>query len=157
MKKKFSTQWIGSKQVRKQRKYLENAPLHILHKLISAHLSKELRQKYGQRSLELRKGDTVKIMNGEFKGKSGKVSIVKLKKRKVSIEGIQKQKKDGTKVNLFFFPSNLMIQELILDDKKRLALLSKKIKPTETEKIVKTETKKDTEKQGENKNAHNKK
>ena len=75
MKKEFSTSWIGSKQPRKQRKYRHNAPLHIKSKMMGSHLSKELRKKYGTRSVRIRKGDEVKIMIGKFKGKTGKIGI----------------------------------------------------------------------------------
>ena len=69
----FSKNCKGSKNRRKKRKYLANAPLHLRHKFLSANLNKKLRGKYGTRNVPLRKGDTVKIMNGEFKGKEGKV------------------------------------------------------------------------------------
>ena len=126
MKKKFSNSWDGSSQIRKQRKFRANAPLHIKSKMISAHLSKELRKKYGKRSFSLRKGDEVKIMKGAFKKKTGKISMVNTKKMKVAIEEIQRKKKDGTKINILFDASNLQIQSLNLDDKKRNNALSRK-------------------------------
>ncbi len=79
MKRSFSVHWIGSKQPRKQRKYRANAPIHLRHKLVSANLSKELRAKHGRRSFPLRTGDSVKIMRGEFKGKTGKIESINLK------------------------------------------------------------------------------
>jgi large subunit ribosomal protein L24 len=126
MKKEFSKSWIGSRQPRKQRKYLANAPLHIRHKLLSVHLSKELRKKYGKRNFPVRKGDAVKVFNGEYKKKTGKIAEVNMGKLKVLIDGIYKSKKDGTKIKVYFQPSNLMIQELNLDDKKRLEALNRK-------------------------------
>jgi len=129
MKQKFSKHWKASKQPRKQRKYKANAPLHVRHKMISANLNKELRKKYGKRSFPLRKGDNVKIMRGEFKKKTGKIASVDLKRLRISIEGIQKSKKDGTKMNVWFNPSNLQIKELNLDDKKRIASLERGKKP----------------------------
>ena len=126
MKKQFSKKWIKSKQPRKQRKYRANAPLHTKHKFISANLSKELRKRYGKRSFPLKKGDKIKIMIGEFKKKTGKIEIVNLKKSRVSIEGIQRTKKDGSKVNVWFNPSNLQIQELNLEDKKRIKAIQRK-------------------------------
>ncbi|MCD6381372.1 MAG: 50S ribosomal protein L24, partial [Candidatus Aenigmarchaeota archaeon] len=68
MEKKFSKKWVSSKEPRKQRKYRYNAPLHIRQKLVSAHLTKELRNELGIRSLPVRKNDRVKIMRGKFKG-----------------------------------------------------------------------------------------
>ena len=126
MKAQFSKHWIGSRQPRKQRKYLANAPLHIRHKLLSVHLSKELRKKYGKRNFPVRKGDVVKIFNGEYKKKTGKIAEVNMGKLKVLIDGIYKSKKDGTKIKVYFQPSNLMIQELNLDDKKRLESINRK-------------------------------
>ncbi|MBX4196601.1 50S ribosomal protein L24 [Candidatus Pacearchaeota archaeon] len=120
MKSEFSTAWISSKQVRKQRKYRHNAPLHVRHKFLSAHLSKALRQKYGKRSLPLRKGDEVLVMRGSFVTKKAKVASVNTKKSRIALEGIQRSKKDGTKVNVYFDPSVLLIESLVLDDKNRI-------------------------------------
>ena len=125
MKNKFSNKWIGSRQRRKQRKYRVNAPLHVKHKMMAANLSEELSKKYNRGAFPIRKGDNVKVIDGKFKGKTGKVSDVDTKKMKVSIEGIQTSKRDGTKVNISFFPSKLQIQELILEDKKRVEALSR--------------------------------
>ena len=102
--------------------------------MLSSHLSKELRQKYSKRAFQIRKGDTVKVMNGEFKKKTGKVADVNLMKMKVTIEGLQISKKDGSKVNVYFPASNLMITELNLDDKERLNSIKRQAP-------VKTETK----------------
>ncbi len=121
MHKQFSTAWKSSKQPRKQRKYLAKAPLHIKRKLLSVNLSKELRKKYGKRNVVVRKGDTVKIMNGKFKKKTGKIIQVFTKKSKVTIEGIQVKKQDGSKVNVKLQPSNLQIIELNLTDNKRFS------------------------------------
>ncbi|MDO8459843.1 MAG: 50S ribosomal protein L24 [Nanoarchaeota archaeon] len=135
MKSSFSTAWLSSKQPRKQRKYRYNAPLHIKHKFLSAHLSKELRKKYGKRSLPLRKGDDVLVMRGSFKKKKGKLAIINLKNTKVAIEGIQRTKKDGTKVNVYFHPSILQIQSLNLDDRKRISESQPKPSTQKTEKV----------------------
>ena len=119
MKKEFSTSWKASKKPRKQRKYSANAPIHIKKKFVRANLSKELRKKYGKRSISIRKGDKVKIKKGKFKGKEGKITGVMLKNSKITIEGIQVKKQDGSKVNVKLQPSNLQIIELNLEDKKR--------------------------------------
>ena len=127
MKQHFSTQWNASVQPRKQRKYLANAPIHIRHQILSANLSKELRKKYGKRSFPVRKGDEIKIMVGEFKKKTGKIDLIDIKNYRVTIEGIQRTKKDGTKIKVFFHPSNLQIKELNLDDKNRKQALERKL------------------------------
>ncbi len=125
MKRKFSTKWKASKQPRKQRKYLANAPKHIKRAMFSANLSKELRKKYNRRSFPLRKGDKVKVMRGEFKDKEGKVDSFVSRNLKVIIEGLQKTKKDGTKTNVLFSASKLQIKELNLEDKERISAIKK--------------------------------
>ena len=82
MKLKFSKDWKKSTQPRKQRKYRYNAPLNIKSKFMSSHLSKELKAKYNKRNIEVRKGDTVKVVRGQYKGKTGKVDRVSIKKTK---------------------------------------------------------------------------
>lgn len=139
MKKKFSTKWNGSKQPRKQRKYLANAPTHIRHKFISANLSKELRKKYGKRNFPLRKEDSVVVMRGEFRGKTGKIESIDLKKLMVMIGGIYRTKKDGTKVGVKFDSSNLQIKELNMEDKKRTEAIQRKNE--KKAKVIKTESK----------------
>ncbi len=135
MKSEYSPQWIGSVQPRKQRKYLANAPLHIKHKFLSANLSKALRQKYGTRSIPLRKGDEVLVMRGSFKKKKAKITDVNVIKCTVTIEGLQRARKDGTKVNIPFKPSNLQIQSVVTDDKMRFGSVPKtKAAPVKTEK-----------------------
>lgn len=128
MRKEFSIQWKGSRQARKQRKFRFNAPIHAKRKLLSSNLSKELRKKIGRRSIPLRKGDTVKIMVGEFKKQRGKVAEVNNYNLKVYVEGIQRQKKDGTKVNVPLDPSNLQITEIAEDKKRNLVKEAKKEK-----------------------------
>ena len=120
MRKKFSKSWEKSKKTRKQRKYLENAPLHIKQKFMGCHLIKELRKKYNKRSLSARKGDKVKILRGQFKGQIGKIDRMDIKKSKIFIQGIEIIKKDGTKTNYPIHPSNVTIMEIYLDDKRRL-------------------------------------
>jgi large subunit ribosomal protein L24 len=120
MKIKFKKSWKASSQPRKQRKYVAKAPLHIKNKLVSANLSEDLRKKHNMRNITLRKGDSVLIMRGKFRGKKGKVTKILLKTSKIIIDGIQIKKKDGSKIDVKMEPSNLQIQELNMEDKKRI-------------------------------------
>jgi large subunit ribosomal protein L24 len=131
MKKQYSSKWKGSRQVRKQRKYRINAPLNEKRKMVSSTLSEELRKKYQKRSFPLRKGDNVEIMRGEYAKKTGKVNNIRLDKMKVTIENVQETKKDGTKRDISFDPSNLRIKELNLDDKKRKEAIERKMQSKE--------------------------
>ncbi|HLC90595.1 MAG TPA: 50S ribosomal protein L24 [Candidatus Nanoarchaeia archaeon] len=111
--------------MRKQRKYRYNAPLHIKQKMLSAHLSKELRTKYGTRNIPVRKGDTVKVSRGQFKKKQGKVERVILKQERVFVAGIETIKRDGSKVLFPLNASNLIIIEVEMSDKRRKEKLEK--------------------------------
>ncbi len=118
MKKEWSVGWKASIQPRKQRKYRWNAPLHIRVTFINTHLSKELRKKYGKRSLQLRTGDKVKILVGDSKGKEGKVIEVNCKQGKIYVEGIERLKKDGSKARIPLQASNLMIIGIGKEDRR---------------------------------------
>lgn len=108
-----------SSKPRKQRKKFYTAPIHKLSKLNSAHLSPELREKYGCRSLPLRTGDRVRITRGEFKGLEGKVTKIDRERQFVYIENITIKKADGSTVLKPIHSSKVMITNLSLDDKYR--------------------------------------
>ena len=124
--KNFSSTWKSSKKPRKQRKYRLGAPLHIKQKFVQSHLSNDLRKKYSKRSIGLRKGDKVKIMQGQFKKHEGKIEMIDLKKTRVFVNGVELTKRDGTKRLFSLHPSNLMITELNLEDKLRQKILERK-------------------------------
>lgn len=134
MKRKFSSGWKGSTQPRKQRKYRHHAPLHLRQKFMHCHLSAELRKKYSRRNIQLKKGDKVKVLRGQFRRKEGKVERINLKKSQVFLTNLERIKKDGTKLLVPFNPSNLLILELDLEDKKRKQKLeTKKMSRKKTE------------------------
>ncbi len=128
MKKKYSPHWKSSTQPRKQRKYRANAPLHRRQKIVSGHLSKELRLQHKKRSMPLRKGDEVKIMRGERRGAFGKIEEVDLRSLKVKLENVKTRKTSGEEVMIKMDPSNLLITKLELGDRKRLAPAKIKVK-----------------------------
>ncbi|MDT7867363.1 MAG: 50S ribosomal protein L24 [Acidilobus sp.] len=117
---------MASPKPKVQRKAFYNAPLHLRHKLASAHLSRELRDKLGIRSLPVVVGDRVMIMKGDHKGKTGKVAEVDLKGLWVKVEGITRKKADGTEVLVKFRPWNLLILDLNLKDKWRRRIIERR-------------------------------
>jgi large subunit ribosomal protein L24 len=139
MKKDWSRKWVSSVQPRKQRKYAINAPLHAKRKMVSASLAPELRERFGRRSIVIRKGDEVRILRGDMKGKTGVVEKVNIRKGTVHIDGIKRKKVDGSEVPIPIVPSNMQITKLILDDKRRQAVLVRSEKKPAKEK--KTEKK----------------
>jgi len=106
-------------QPRKQRKMLFQAPLHIRHKHFSAPLSPSLKASRHISSIPVRKGDTVKIMRGDRKGSEGKVTKVDRQKYRLFVDGVTREKVDGTTVLAPIHPSKVMITSLNLDDKWR--------------------------------------
>ena len=110
---------MKSKKPSKQRKAFYQSSLHKKHKLLAAHLSRELRNQLKRRSLPVRKGDEVRIMRGKFKGISGKISRVDLKKLKVYIENVKRKKVSGEEVHVPINPSKLLLINPVMDDPKR--------------------------------------
>lgn len=144
MRQKTSRHWISSRKPAKQNKYRYNAPLHTKQKFVHVHLSKDLKQKFNTRSLMPKKGDKVKIMRGEHKGKIVKIQKIDLKRSKVFLEDISLAKKDGNKAMIPIDPSNIMLIEYNLDDKWRKQIIERKKK---SENVPKIEKIKQTKKQ----------
>jgi large subunit ribosomal protein L24 len=108
-------------------------------------LDKPLREKYGMRNIEVRKGDEVKIMRGKFKGKQGKVGDVDVKHCRLQVDGVQRTKSGGEKLITWFHPSKVKIIILDTSDNRRLKH-GKKVEDKEIKKeTIKTEVKKTTE------------
>merc|ERR1711902_43038 len=113
---------------RKQRKRHFEAPSHIRRKLMSAPLSKELRQKYNVRSMPIRKDDEVQVVRGQYKGQQvGKVVQCYRKKFVVYIERIQREKASGASVYVGIHPSKVCIVKLKMD-KGRKEILERRAK-----------------------------
>ncbi len=108
-----------TKKPKKQRKRFFNAPNHRRAKIMSVHLSPELREKYGRRSVPIRTGDTVRVLRGDHKGVEGKVIRVDRKNYRVFIENIYRENSRGERVNIPIHYSNLMIIDLDLSDEWR--------------------------------------
>jgi len=124
------------KDPRKQRKRLYNAPAHLRHKLMAAPLSPELVKSKGVKSLPVRKGDTVRVVRGDHIGFEGKINKVDLKRYRITLEGLTREKVDGTNIFVAVHPSKVVIRNLKLDDKWRKAIvdLKKEQAPPEKEK-----------------------
>lgn len=116
---------------RKQRKRLFQAPHHERYKRFSATLSAALKKSHNTNSLPVRTGDSVKIMRGDRKGFEGKVSRIDRTKYRVFIEGVTREKVDGTTMLVPIHPSKVMITRLSLEDKWRREILKRKSKKAE--------------------------
>ncbi|HEY7534546.1 MAG TPA: 50S ribosomal protein L24, partial [Thermodesulfobacteriota bacterium] len=62
---------------------------------VSSNVTSGLREQYGKRSLRPIKGDTIKVLRGEYSGIEGKIEKVNTKTGALSIEGVQREKIRG--------------------------------------------------------------
>lgn len=113
---------IVSEQPRKQRLAFYRAPLHRRHRFLSAPLSRELRGKYKTRSLPVRKGDRVKVVQGDFKKLEGDVLGVDTKRCLIRIEGVVITKADGRQTTRPIAPSKVVLIKLSPDKEREKVL-----------------------------------
>ncbi len=114
---------------------LHNAPLHKKRKWISSHLAENLLLKYDRRSLPVVKGDTVKVMRGNYRGHEDKISKVNVRDQTVEIEGVTITTAKGTKLAKPIHASTLLITKLNVTDKWRRRKLEKGLSETAKKEI----------------------
>ncbi|TVY22798.1 60S ribosomal protein [Lachnellula hyalina] len=100
---------------RKSRKAHYDAPSSVRRTIMSAPLSKELREKYNVRSIPIRKDDEVLVVRGSNKGREGKITSVYRLKYIVHIERVVKEKSSGQSVPIGVHSSKVVITKLKLD------------------------------------------
>ena len=108
---------------------------------MSAPLSKELRTKYGVRSMPVRKDDEVQVVRGHYKGQQvGKVlqcyrskfrwvdpspkhgNFIQHIHFRIYIERIQREKANGATTNVGIHPSKVAIVKLKMDKDRKLII-----------------------------------
>jgi len=93
---------------------------HKRDKFLGANLSENLREQHSKRSMRVIKGDTVRILRGEYVGIEGKVEKVNTETSRLSIEGVQREKIRGGNVKVQVHASNVQIISLNTDDDYRI-------------------------------------
>jgi large subunit ribosomal protein L24 len=93
---------------------------HKRDKFLGANLAENLKEQYSKRSMRVIKGDTVRILRGEYVGIEGKVEKVNTEKSTLSIEGVQREKIRGGNVKVQVHASNVQIISLNTDDDYRI-------------------------------------
>ncbi|CAG5157060.1 uncharacterized protein ALTATR162_LOCUS4853 [Alternaria atra] len=110
---------------RKSRKAHFSAPSSVRRVIMSAPLSKELREKHGVRSIPIRKDDEITVVRGSNKGREGKVTSVYRLKYCIHVNGIVREKSNGQSVPIPIAPSKVVVTKLKLD-KDREQILERK-------------------------------
>ena len=98
---------------------LFHLPKHKRDKMVGAVLEDGLRQQYQKKTIRVIKGDSVRVIRGEYRGVEGKVDKVDTQHATLHIEGIQKEKIRGGQVKVPIHSSKVMVISLNLDDKYR--------------------------------------
>jgi len=129
-----------TKQPSKKRKQLYTAPLHNRRKILTAPLAQTLAEKEGIKQLIVRKGDTIRITKGSFKGIEGEVSEVDYKNMRFTVEGVTFEKSDGSAQH---FPVRACNCEIInlknMKDKRRKAVVARRLPKEAAEKLLEAE------------------
>jgi large subunit ribosomal protein L24 len=135
-----------SKKPNKKRKALYTAPSHLRGKSCYSPLAPELREKHGTRSMRVVKGDTVIILRGEYADIEGKILNVDTKSSILHIEGVTREKGDGTTIFVPIHSSKVMIKRFNLDDNWRKDILERRASKNLIKKRKVTKTKKSEKK-----------
>src|SRR5215212_9422835 len=104
---------------------LIHIPKHQRDKMVGAVLEDSLRKQYGRKNMRVVKGDSVRVMRGEYKGVEGKVEKVNTENATFHIEGVQREKIRGGQVKVPIHSSNVMVIGLNLDDDRRSSKLQR--------------------------------
>lgn len=103
----------------KQRKHLFNLPIHKRRSLLTAPLIDSVSERLKIKRIPIRRGDEVTIFRGDYKGVKGLVTRVDRKRGRIFIEGVTREKSDGTVVPIPMSPYNVIISKVDTSDKRR--------------------------------------
>jgi large subunit ribosomal protein L24 len=107
---------------------LIHLPKHQRDKMVGAVLEDVLRKQYGRKNIRVIKGDSIRVIRGEYKGVEGKVERIDTDHATLHIEGIQREKIRGGQVKVPIHSSKVMVIALNLDDKYRSNKLQRRPK-----------------------------
>jgi large subunit ribosomal protein L24 len=139
---------IQSSQPRKQRLFRFTAPMHVRQHFVHSHIDKALIKKLGlsKKSVQICKGDTVKVMAGSKKGTTGKVTRVNLRTGRVDIDSLTRKNAKGKEITVGINASNVYITDLNLTDKYRANKLKVAVAKQEPKKPAQAKPKAEEEK-----------
>jgi large subunit ribosomal protein L24 len=129
---------LKTKKPSKQRRKIAFATEKEILKMMKVRLSEKLREKYGVRTVSIRKGDSVKILRGDFAGIEGKIIETDRRNQKVIVEGVTKEKVSGEQMRVPVHVSNVEMTTMDTGDRWRSEKFEKK---TETQPSTNEEVK----------------
>lgn len=112
-----------SRQPRRQRRALFTATSFERRRRMSVPLSRELRTRYGRRSLPVRKGDTVRILSGSYVGREERVAKIDRRSYSVTLDNVTGKTADQKMKPLPVRTSHLLLTRLNLADAWRRRVL----------------------------------
>ncbi len=134
---------VSSTNPGKQRRSQATAPAHKRWRQMTVRLDDDLLKRYRRRGLPIRKGDSVRIVRGRFRGEEGTIVRVLRDRGLVEIEDRSRPSKliltksDNKSVPRLFSPSNLVILKVTRSDQlRRLAAEGVVLPPEEPEEEV---------------------
>ena len=117
----------SSKQPRKQRKALHNMPIHQRKRWMTARFSQELQNKHNRKRLSVVKGDTVRVVRGEFKGVEGEVTTLDRTNGRLTIDGVTREKADGSTMFYPIHSSKVEITKIEEKDSWRVKIMERRL------------------------------
>jgi large subunit ribosomal protein L24 len=112
-----------SRQPRRQRLAQFEAGLAERRRRMALPLSRDLRKRYGRRSLPVRKGDTVRILSGSYEGREERVAKVDRRGYSVTLDNITGKAADAKLKPLAVQLTHLVLTRLNLADPWRRRVL----------------------------------
>jgi large subunit ribosomal protein L24 len=114
-----------SRQPRRQRKAMYDADHQERRRRMAVPLSRELRTRYGRRSLPVRKGDTVRVLSGSYStvGEERRVAKVNRRDYRLTLDNVTTKTADAKLKPLPIRASHLVLTKLNLSDPWRRRIL----------------------------------
>ncbi|HEV2519586.1 MAG TPA: 50S ribosomal protein L24 [Thermoplasmata archaeon] len=112
-----------SRQPRRQRLARFEADHFERRRRMAVPLSREMRRRYGRRSLPVRKGDTVRILSGSYKGREERVAKVSRRDYSVTLDNVTTKTGDQKLKPLPIQLTHLVLTRLNLSDAWRRRVL----------------------------------
>src|SRR2546427_11651550 len=95
---------------------------------VSAHLADDLKTRYSTRAVPIGKGDSVRVLRGEFAGLEGKVDTIDRPHSRVFVEGKTREKTaGGTSAPLSVHASKAILTNRNVSAKWRMSILQVKV------------------------------